>query len=79
LKIGEINQQKLGQVLIQASLSAMHQKHETIKETMLEIVSSSENVKEWEFVKDLFILTTDEIADKWYGGKENIDGFYFKK
>jgi len=32
-----------------------------------------------DFVKDLFTLTTDEIADKWYGEKDNTIGFYFEK
>lgn len=79
MKIGELNHQQLGKVLIQASMTALYQKNETLQETMLSFEPDSENKMEWTFVRDLFTLTTDEIADKWYGGKDNTIGFYFKK
>lgn len=79
MKIGELDQQKLGRVLIQASMTAHYQKKETLQETMLSFEPDSENTTEWKFVKDLFTLTTDEIADKWYGGKDNSIGFIFKE
>ncbi|PKR85636.1 hypothetical protein [Heyndrickxia camelliae] len=79
MKIGELDQQKLGRVLIQASMTALYQKNETLQETMLSFEPDSENKAEWNFVKDLFTLTTDEIADKWYGGKDKSIGFIFKE
>ncbi|MBS4203525.1 hypothetical protein [Lederbergia citrea] len=78
MKIVELDQQKLGRVLIQASITALYQDEETLRDTMLSFEPESENNMEWIFVKDLFILTTDEIADKWFGGKDNI-GFYLKE
>ena len=79
MKIGELNQQVLGRILIQASMTALYQKNKTLQETMLSFEPDLENKMEWNFVKDLFTLTTDEIADKWYGGKDNTIGFYIKK
>ncbi|MGE6259713.1 hypothetical protein ACQKCU_17790 [Heyndrickxia sporothermodurans] len=79
MKIGEVNFQELGKVLIQASMTALHQKKVTLHETMLDIDSFSENKIEWEFAKDLFTLTTEEIADKWYDAKDKSIGFYFKE
>jgi len=79
MKIGELNHQQLGRVLIQASMTALYQKNETVQETILNLDPESENKMEWDFVKDLFTLTTNEIADKWYGGKDAAIGFYFKK
>jgi hypothetical protein len=29
--------------------------------------------------KGSFTLTTEEMADKWYGGKDTIIGFYVKE
>ncbi|MCM3638278.1 hypothetical protein M3152_11125 [Sporosarcina luteola] len=77
MKIAEVDQQKLGRVLIQASITALYRNEETLRDSMLSFEPESENDLEWSFVKDLFILTTDEIADKWFGGKDNI-GFYLK-
>jgi hypothetical protein len=37
------------------------------------------NTLEWEFVRDAFTLTTEEMADKWYGGKDTVVGFYVKE
>ncbi|MCM3454827.1 hypothetical protein M3685_12945 [Heyndrickxia oleronia] len=79
MKIGKLDQQKLGRVLIQASMTALYQKNETLLETMLSFEPDSENKTEWKFVKDLFTLTTDEIAEQWYGGKDNSIGFIFKE
>jgi hypothetical protein len=30
-------------------------------------------------MKDAFTRTTEEMADKWYGGKEAVIGFYKKE
>lgn len=79
MKIGELNHQELGRVLIQASMTALHQKKDSLQKTMLGFDSNFENKMEWDFVKDLFTLTTDEIADKWYDAKDKEIGFYFKE
>ena len=78
MKFTEIDHQKLSKVLFQATLTAIQQQHKTVKHAMLDFESSTKNTLEDEFIKDLFYLTTDEIADKWFGGKDNI-GFYIKK
>jgi len=47
MKIGELNQQQLGRVLIQASMTALYQKNGTLQETMLSFDTDSENKLEW--------------------------------
>lgn len=79
MKITELDAQQLGRVLIQTSMIAIHQEDKNLQETILELDSFFKNAKEWEFAKDLFTCRTDEIADKWYGGKGDIIGFYFQE
>jgi hypothetical protein len=75
MKIGELKQQKLGRAFMQASLQALCQKDSTLQETLMNMDGLPANTMEWEFVKDAFTLTTEEMADKWYGGKDTIIGF----
>ncbi|MBS4172178.1 hypothetical protein [Bacillus sp. FJAT-49736] len=79
MKIEELNQQSLGKALIQASMTALHQKKQTLQETMVSLNSYPENELEWNFIKDLCTLTSEEIAEKWYGANREDIGFYFKE
>ncbi|GIN84468.1 hypothetical protein J6TS2_08540 [Heyndrickxia sporothermodurans] len=58
--------------------TALYQNNVTLQETMLSL-PDSEIKMEWKFEKNLFNLTTDEKADKWYGGKDDTIGFNFEK
>jgi len=60
-------------------MTALYQKNDTLQETLLRFENGSENKTDWNIVKDLFTLTKAEIADKWYGGKDNSIGFIFKE
>lgn len=78
MKFTELDGQKLGQVLLLAPLYAINHKHSTIKEAILDMNSKPEDSSELEYVKDLFTLDSDEIADKWFEGNKNIVGIFFE-
>jgi hypothetical protein len=78
MKLNELDHHKLAQILLVTPLSSLHQKHSTIKETILEM-NATENSLEVEFINDLFCLSTDEVADKWYEGNDDIIVFFFKE
>lgn len=78
MKFRKLNDHKLAQVLLVAPLSVIYHKHSTIKEALLEMNTSFKNSIEVEYVNDLFSLSTNEITDKRYEGKDIIVGFLLK-
>ncbi|AUO14702.1 hypothetical protein [Priestia megaterium] len=69
MKFQELDDYKLAQKLLRMPLASMHGDHAYIKSTLEDYIKPSEDDLEGQFVKDLFVLRTDEIIDKWYGGK----------
>lgn len=70
MEIKKLNAEKLANTLLQVPLVSMQLNHKHIKGSLRDYVSPSEENYEGQFVKDLFTLETDQIIEKWYGGKE---------
>jgi hypothetical protein len=74
MKIKELSLEKLGIVLLQVTPAAAHAHHKWVKSTIKDYMLPGKDQLELEFIRDLFTLTTEEIADKWYDGEENAIG-----
>ncbi|MFJ7755916.1 hypothetical protein ACQKGI_22005 [Peribacillus muralis] len=78
MKIMDLDENKLTQILLMAPILANNENHQLIKTAMKEYRITPGNSLEIEFAKDLFGLTTDEIIIKWYDGNFDITGLFFK-
>lgn len=76
MKISELDKDKVFQILLRTPLVSMQANHKHIKSTLRDYVFP--NTLESEYVKDLFTLETDEIIEKWYGGKEQAGTLLFQ-
>ncbi|MGM0890425.1 MAG: hypothetical protein ACQEW5_26635 [Bacillota bacterium] len=78
MKIMDLDENKLTQILLMAPILAKNDNHLQIKTAMKEYPITLGNSLEIEFAKDLFTLTTGEIINKWYDGNFDITGLFFK-
>lgn len=79
VKINELDVMKLGEVLLNAAPASCLADHKWLKSTLKDYVLPSSDQLEVEFVKDLFTLPSEEIAEKWYGGKQNAIAYVRNK
>lgn len=56
----------IGDIILKVPTASALAAHERPADTLRDYVKP--NTQELEFVRDLFTLRTDEMADKWYGG-----------
>lgn len=71
IKVQKLNLNKLTDLIIRLPLASLQGHHKKVCDTVKDYVLPNEDQLEMEFTKDLFILNTDEIIDKWFDGKEN--------
>ena len=76
--IEKLNTDKVAEILLRVPLISMQLNHKHIKSSLRDYVSPGENHLEAQYVKDLFTLVTDEIIEKWYGGKDDAEILLFK-
>ncbi|MBB4823876.1 hypothetical protein HNO89_001096 [Sporosarcina luteola] len=74
MKFNNLDNIKLGQILLMVPAFAISHNHTTIKQAISEMDSSLDNTLEVEYVNDLFSLSTHEIADKWFDGFDENNG-----
>lgn len=79
MKINDLNPNRLAEVLVRAPLASFHAHHKKIQSTMKDYILPSEDQLEAQFVRDLFVLDTQEIIEKWYGGDESARDLIFRK
>lgn len=79
MKIQELDTKRIGELLLRVPLASMHAHHKKISSTMKDYILPSENDLEAQYVRDLFVLNTDEIIDKWYDGEESAADLLFKR
>ena len=71
MKIMDLNYEELGKLLVNSVNSASLANHTSPLST-IRLYFNAEESLEKEFLVDFVKLSTDELADKWYGGKDNI-------
>lgn len=74
MKFNNLDNVKLGQILLMVPTFAIYHNYSAIKQAIAEMDSSLENTLEVEYVNDLFSLSTNEIADKWFDGFDENNG-----
>jgi hypothetical protein len=79
LKIQELDQNRLGQLLSRIPLASMQAHHKKVSSTMRDYILPTEDDLEAQYVRDLFVLTTDEIINKWFDGEESAADLLFRR
>lgn len=79
MRILKLNPEVLGSILLKVAPTSIHAGHKRIKSTLQDYVIPSDEHPEQEFIRDLFTLSNDEIAEKWYGGKKEALSLLFMK
>lgn len=68
MKINELDLERLGAMLLRVAPIAKKAHHKWPKSTLRDYFLP-EVGGEGEFIRDLFVLSTDEIVEKWYDGE----------
>lgn len=63
----DLDPAKLGEIVIRLGAASAMAHHSTVRSTVRDYLSP--NCPELEYVRDLFMKKTPEIADRWYGGE----------
>lgn len=71
MKIKDLDYEELGKLLVNSMNSASLANHTSPLNTIRDYFNAEESLEK-EFLVDFVKLSTDELADKWYGGKDNI-------
>lgn len=71
MKIKDLDYEELGRLLVNSMSSASLANHASPLNTIRDYFNAEESLEK-EFLVDFVKLSTDELADKWYGGKDNI-------
>ena len=71
MKIKDLDYEELGRLLVNSMSSASLANHASQLNTIRDYFNAEESLEK-EFLVDFVKLSTDELADKWYGGKDNI-------
>ena len=71
MKIMDLNYEELGRLLVNSMNSASLANHTSPLNTIRDYFNAEESLEK-EFLVDFVKLSTDDLADKWYGGKDNI-------
>lgn len=78
MKIKDLNPEILGELLLRVAPVAMQAQHEWPKSTMIDYINPTSE-GEAEFIRDLFTLKTEEIIEKWYGGRDGAAQLLFPR
>lgn len=71
MKVRELNPELIGKSLLGIPVASFHANHTYPKSTIKDYIDIQDDDLEGQFVKDMLTLKTNEIIDKWYGGKES--------
>lgn len=71
MKIQEIDYAILGEKVVRLALVSHHANHKKVAYTAKDHVKPNEDQLEATFARDLFVLSTEEIIEKWFDGEEN--------
>lgn len=74
IRVKELNLEVVGAIMLKVAPVSKMANHKWPKSTMRDYIDPN-STGEAEFVRDLFVLTTDEIVEKWYGGIEGAAKF----
>ncbi|MER2111150.1 MAG: hypothetical protein ABS960_00565 [Solibacillus isronensis] len=77
MDFSQLDKEEVYQKLMRVPLISMQLNHKHLKSSMRDYILPSDDDLEGQFVRDLFILETDEIIGKWYGGKEEAARLLF--
>ncbi|MEK5069736.1 hypothetical protein [Sporosarcina sp. FSL K6-1508] len=66
----KLNKDRIGEMALRLPLASLQANHKRVQYTVKDYISPGENDLEGQFVRDLFVLTTDEIIEKWFDGKD---------
>lgn len=69
MKIKDLDSEKLVQSLLTAPLASLKGKHKWMRSTFADYVHVEDDDLEGQFVKDIILLDTPAIIEKWYGGE----------
>lgn len=67
----DLDYEELGRLLVNSMNSALLANHTSPLNTIRDYFNAEESLEK-EFLVDFVKLSTDDLADKWYGGKDNI-------
>ncbi|MGF9946602.1 hypothetical protein ABEX44_25700 [Priestia megaterium] len=73
MKMQELDYAKLGEKAIRLALASHHANHKKVSSTVKDYVLPSDDHLEAVFLRDLFVLNTEEIIEKWFDGEENAN------
>lgn len=68
MKIYDLDNEKLANKLLLAPLASLKGKHKWMRSTYADYICIDEDDLEGEFVRDIILLDTPSIIEKWYGG-----------
>lgn len=66
----KLDTNKIGEIVLRIPLISYQLHHKRISSTIRDYVFPDDNHLEGQFVRDLFVLTTNELIDKWFDGEE---------
>jgi len=62
---------QVGDALVRAALTARQLGHTSVLGTVRDYWGNEGESLEHDFIRDVFVCTPDEIADRWFGGTDN--------
>jgi hypothetical protein len=70
MKVKDLDSEKLVQRLLMAPLASLKGKHKWMRSTFADYVHVEDDDLEGQYVKDIILLDTRAIIEKWYGGED---------
>ncbi|MEK3822105.1 hypothetical protein MKY20_23770 [Cytobacillus sp. FSL W8-0315] len=67
----KLDREKIGETVLRLPIVSFHAQHKKVQYTVKDYFLPSEDNLEGQFVRDLFIMNTEELIDKWFDGEEN--------
>lgn len=71
MKFQKLDKERLGDSVFGLALASHSANHKKVLHTVRDYLCPGEGDLEGQFVRDLFVLTTEELIDKWFDGEEN--------
>lgn len=65
----DLNLERLGELLLRIPLTSSQLRHTSLRSSM-DYIHSADDDPELEYVRDFLTLGTQEIIDRWFGGRE---------
>jgi hypothetical protein len=71
MEVDKLDREKLGNLLIGALFGSVQAGHKRVEYTLQHYIDTRDDLEK-QFLKDIFTLRTDELAEKWCGGAMNV-------